>query len=124
MSVWIRAFETSVMQPEGDCIIDIVGVFVRVSCPTETETSRLTDQDGLQTMFLKRCHHLLGMCDYSESRRQWWWFEGVVQGPLLCQPFLFRLFLSLHHKDIQRRARDRRRQSCQELQQITMSGTH
>ena len=31
------------MQPGGNCIIDIVGVFVRVSCPTET--NRLTDRD-------------------------------------------------------------------------------
>ena len=30
------------MQPGGRCIIDIVGVFVRVSCPKETD--RLTDQ--------------------------------------------------------------------------------
>ena len=28
------------VQRGGHCVIDIVGVFVRVSCPTETQTDR------------------------------------------------------------------------------------
>ena len=32
-----------VMHSTGDCIIDIVGVFVRVSCSTDTD--RLTNRD-------------------------------------------------------------------------------
>lgn len=37
LSVWLRrhTFALPVVQPGGVCIIDIVGVFVRVSGPTE-----------------------------------------------------------------------------------------
>ena len=31
------------MQPGRECIFDIMGVFVRVSCPTETDRPRQTD---------------------------------------------------------------------------------
>ena len=54
-----------VMQLGGDCVIDIVGNFVRVSCPTETDrqTDRLTDRDR-RTLSVraassaKRCDHI------------------------------------------------------------------
>ena len=35
------------LQPGNICIIDIVGVFVRVSGPTETDRSRQTHRDKL-----------------------------------------------------------------------------
>ena len=40
-------FAMPALQPGNICIIDIVGVFVRVSGPTETDRSRQTHRDKL-----------------------------------------------------------------------------
>ena len=57
-----------VVQPGGDCITDIVGVLVRVSCPTETDRDRPRQTDATLyncstawTMFRKAVFTLLSV---------------------------------------------------------------
>ena len=50
-------FAMPAMHPSGRCNVNIVGVFVRVSCPTETDRLRQTDRPR-QTDQHKQTHTL------------------------------------------------------------------